>query len=376
MNVIDFYPNQDPKIIELYEIIGSYFTDIIFNHIYINTKTRLTKEVSFIDEYIRRLQLYMLGIKNDPKCYNTVICELHKYYTNVSSDAITLNTFIDKIVKTCVPSSFIKELTLEHSKEIVSNIICYLITNMVIYASSPEMIVCIINNHLVNAKTTIRKLQDYAIQTMITKKINILNKFVKEAGQIVENDTSHIDIINDLKQNISKLLKDKYDLINIIKNLEELNVQQKERILDLTNKELKLRKLILLLNHSKKVNKPESSQLQQDEERPRLVEEWQPPSVEKEEQSRLVEEERAPSVEEEERLPSVEEEERLPSVEKEEQPLLVEERLPPSVEKEEQPQSVEEKEKQSRRSAQKKQKSTIPHIFKIEDDSEDSDDTD
>ena len=43
------FSNYDPKIITVYEILGSYFTDILFNHIFLTSKN--TKNV--IDEYVK-----------------------------------------------------------------------------------------------------------------------------------------------------------------------------------------------------------------------------------------------------------------------------------------------------------------------------------
>jgi hypothetical protein len=254
MDVNIYYPNQDPNIIYLYEIIGCYFTDIIFNHIYINAKIRInTTNASLVDEYIKRLQLYVIGIKNDHKCYENTLSELYKYYCTITNDNIPILSFIDKIIYTCIPDNFIKQLSQLHKSEIICNIISDLISNMVSFVISPDIINDITINHKLNAVKIIKKLQDYAIQILINKKINILNKFLKTNTNIESNNDTSMKIISDLKGVIIKLNTDNKKLVsdnNILTNeINKLNLH----INELNNKESKLRKLIELIQKDNQI---------------------------------------------------------------------------------------------------------------------------
>lgn len=240
MNVRDCYPNQDPKVIFLYEIIGSYFTDVVFNHIYINARMKLTaNSSSLVDEYVRRLQLYVIGLKNDAKCYDNTLKELHKYYVTVINSPVDINKFINIIIDTCIPPNFIHQLTPQNRTEIVSNIICDLVSNLVVFTSSPEIIKKITIDHKQNAPEVVKVLQDFSIQTLINKKLQIINKFLKESGQVSSTDTS-IEIINELKQVIRKLVSEKNDLNENITKLEK-------QVSEFSDREVKLRKLIELM---------------------------------------------------------------------------------------------------------------------------------
>lgn len=240
MNVKDCYPNQDPKVIFLYEIIGSYFTDVVFNHIYINARIKLTaNSSSLVDEYVKRLQLYVIGLKNDVKCYENTMKELHKYYVTVINSPIEFNKFINVIIDTCIPINFIHQLTPQNKIEIVCNIICDLVSNLVVFTSSPEIIKKITINHKQNAPEVVRILQDYSVQILINKKLLIINKFLKESGEVADTNTS-VEIINELKQVIRKLILEKNELNENISLLEIKLTEYSER-------ESKLRKLIELM---------------------------------------------------------------------------------------------------------------------------------
>lgn len=251
MEFIKLYPDQDPKNLYLYEIIGSYFTDVIFNHIYLNTKIKLGKSDSFLDEYSKRLQLYMMGIKNDKKCYNSVFQGLHKYYDIVLSRNTTEQSFMDIMINTFVPSDFIEEMSNSYRIELISNVICELVANLISYASSPKLISLIISNHVEQAKVTIKTLQDYSIHVLINKKVSILNKIMKETGQVQDERSPPIEVIDNMKTIIKNLVEEKNDLIEDLKDKEE----QIERLLE---NEKKLKKLILLLNIQTNIYKKHS----------------------------------------------------------------------------------------------------------------------
>lgn len=241
MNVTELYPNHDPNVLFLYEIIGSYFTDIIFNHIYHNTVIKLPKGASLADEYIKRLQLYIIGLKNDKKCYENTIIELNKYYNTVMNSNINITSFISIIIDSCVPNNFVQQLNQQNKAEIVNNIICDLIGQLITFASMPKIITKITVNHKQNAPEIVKLLQDYAIQSIINKKLDILNKFIKQTGEV---KTETPGIINELKNVIRKLLNEKNELVT---EYETKLKQYEDNESASTEREQKLRKFITLL---------------------------------------------------------------------------------------------------------------------------------
>ena len=255
MNVKDLYPNQDPKIIYLYEIIGSYFTDIIFNHIYSNARIKLTKNASLVDEYIKRLQLYIIGLKNDIKCYENTFKELCKYYNTCSNNNTNVTLFINTIVDTCVPPNFIQQLDLRNKGEIVCNIICDLVSNLVLFASSSDLINKITINHKNNAPVIVKLFQDYSIQILVGKKINIMNKFLKESGGINNELPTAIDNLKDV---IKKLLIEKNKLIKEYNS----KLEEHDSIINMYKEQFKLRETEYVVREQKMLKLVELLQLQ------------------------------------------------------------------------------------------------------------------
>ena len=56
---------HDPKVVSVFEIISAYFVDTVFNHIYASARTGTAAGASLSDEYARRLQAYVTGVKTD-----------------------------------------------------------------------------------------------------------------------------------------------------------------------------------------------------------------------------------------------------------------------------------------------------------------------
>ena len=63
------FSGYDSKLISIFEILGSFFTDILFNHIYSTSKTG--KNIP--DEYIKNVQSYLTGLKQNEEYYAATI---------------------------------------------------------------------------------------------------------------------------------------------------------------------------------------------------------------------------------------------------------------------------------------------------------------
>jgi len=208
------YSTQDPKIISVFEIIGGYFTDTIFNHIYAGAKTNLKSGSSITDEYVRRLQAYMTGIKNDEKCYSEVIQGVHRYFTRLTRyTTLSFSSFVDRIVGVCVPEKYFQEFSPTDKDELLSSIICDLVSNLIVYAAKPDMLKRIIDEHEKSPSVTIRMLQDTAISSLLAKRALVNNKFMTKAGQAREHVP--MDVVEGMKDALRRLVKEKTEALEL-----------------------------------------------------------------------------------------------------------------------------------------------------------------
>ena len=200
------FSNYDPKIITIYEILGSYFTDILFNHIYLTSKN--TKNV--IDEYVKNVKNYVAGLKNNIEYYNKIVKEIHQYFLkNVGKKFtdLTFANFIYRIVSISVPEDHYTQLTHSDKEDIFSNIICELIAHLAAFVTTHNMLQLIIVQHTKNSKTTIRSIQDSAVNFLIEKRALLHNKFVKTVGEVKEQTS--VAFTEDLKKMLKKTVKEK-----------------------------------------------------------------------------------------------------------------------------------------------------------------------
>ena len=249
--------------------MGSYFTDIFFNHIYSTAK--VSKNVT--DEFVKHIQAYLKGVKTNEEYYSNIVQELHKYFINtkiISFTTLKYSDFVDKIVINCIPNGYYSQLTGEERDVLLSGIICDLIATLAAYVTSSEILHNIINTHDKTAQKTIRAMQDCAVSCLVEKRTQLHNQFVKKVGQVKDNIST--DFVEDIKKSLKKLTKENADLIV---NLEDADIEinglkdkykdYKHRLEESKNKleesknkleeskteNAKLRKLIELMNTKK-----------------------------------------------------------------------------------------------------------------------------
>lgn len=246
------FSNHDPKIISIYEILSSYFTDVLFNHIYLTIKGNKNT----IDEYVKNVKNYVSGIKTNIEYYNKMVKEMHQYFLKHVGKKfadLTYANFIARVVSISTPNDHYEKLSHSDKEDIFSNIISELIANMAVFVTTSEMLQQIVTNHTKSAKGTIRAIQDNAVNFLIEKRAILHNKFLKTVGEVKE--TTSIAFTEDLKKSLKKALKEKNDAIadledalDEIEALKDKNHKYKKELEAAKITEAKLRKLIELLN--------------------------------------------------------------------------------------------------------------------------------
>jgi hypothetical protein len=244
------FSNQDPKVISVFEIVAAYFCDTIFNHIFHSAKTNVANGSSLTDEYVRRVHAYVIGVKNDRRCYAEIVKGVHTYFIGTTRfTTLGFADFVDRIVSVCVPPEYFVQFSPQDKDELLSSVLCDLVSNLTTFATKPDMLRRIIDGHLTTPDVTIRMLQDASVHTLITKRIALHNKFLRKVGQA--SDTVSMDVVEDMKKILRRLVKEKAEAVaeaelattkvnKMLVEMQNLETSYKDR-------EAKLLKLIELL---------------------------------------------------------------------------------------------------------------------------------
>ena len=230
------FDSYDKRLISIFNVIGSYFVDVMFNHIY--NASKVNNSTSITDEYKKNVQAYVLAIKNDHKIYRDTVSALHDYFTiKTSYKTISFNKFVDNIVELIVPEDYFDSLNIDEKDEILGSTICELVSNLAVYATKPEMLSKIIDYHSKEYKVTIGMLQQHCTTVLLGKRDTIYNQFLKKIGQA--QTVIPMEIVENMRNALKKLVKEKSDLIVFVTKLNEQLEIYKDDIMQLKRKEAK-----------------------------------------------------------------------------------------------------------------------------------------
>jgi len=237
---------KDARVNSIFEILGAYFCDTFFNHIYRSAHLNTKNNSSLTDEYIRRVHAYVIGVKTDKECYSEVVQGIHSYFIGTTRfTTMSFNDFVDNIIKVCVPADYFTQFTQQDKDELLSSIICDLVSNIAVYTTQPDILRKIIDEHKTRAEVTVRMIQDSIINFLTIKRTTIHNKFLQKIGQ--SREFVSIDTIKDMEKVIKRLVKEKSDLTSNNSILEKSIIDAKHQIRDGKIREHKLMRIIELL---------------------------------------------------------------------------------------------------------------------------------
>jgi hypothetical protein len=245
---------HDAKIISIFEILGAYFTDVIFNHIYGSAKTKSgINATSITEEFTNHINAYIFGIKNDNKCYSSVIQQVHRYFmAHTRFTIMSFAEFVDKVISVITPETYFSQLTISEKDELLGNLICDLVAGLAVFVTKPDMLRRIIDNHKESPIVTIRMIQDAAVSNLITKRDSIKNKFLEITAE--SQGTVSIETLDKMKSLISNLVREKAEITAKNQKLENLVEMLKQKIEEGKTREGKLTKMITLMRDANAAN--------------------------------------------------------------------------------------------------------------------------
>lgn len=218
--------NYSNKTLEIYEILGSYYIDIFYNHLYIEAKKlKANGNVSSITEgYKHTLNAFLKGLSN-PKLYKKSIIGLHHYFINTGFNSISFSNCVDKITKEFIPSDYFISLSSTQKMGVL---------RMVLNQSLKLFIRKIVDEHITKIidfhteKDNIRILQDDIIDCFILERENMYHKFISDNTTII-NDRESNNLVERMQQEIKKLIKEKYEYQRQILLLKKIIINKRDR---------------------------------------------------------------------------------------------------------------------------------------------------
>lgn len=242
------FASYDKRLISILEIVSAHFVDIFYNHVY--HSSRLKADGSHTDEFVRQVQAFVIGVKTDEQSYHQIVQRLHEYFRQSTRYAtLSFGDFVEQITQQFIPKEFYDSLKMPEKDETLSSIIADLVSALGAAVTAPDMLQRIIDNHDANPRVTIRMIQDKGITILLAKRGEIHNKFLRRIGQA--KDTVSMDIVEDLKGAIRRLVKQKASAMSQLGETEERVMELEDEVAAFKAREAKFKKLIKMLQEEK-----------------------------------------------------------------------------------------------------------------------------
>jgi hypothetical protein len=202
---------HDPQLIDLYEVVGSHFVDVLFNAVHDSARKSVGNAGarSLTEAYQNDVHSYVTSVKTQSDSYRKTVQLLH---TACRDNQARLSfssypEFVDRIVGTLAPRGHFDVMVDRERDELLGAALCELITALGTFATTPDMLRRIIDNRQRDAQVAIRMLQDHAVATLIATRDRMRNEFLGQAGQ--SRGSVDSELVLRLKKAIKRLAMEK-----------------------------------------------------------------------------------------------------------------------------------------------------------------------
>jgi hypothetical protein len=221
--------NYDKKVISTFEIVGCYFVDVFYNHLYNKANERLntsSNPSSLTDEYKNCINQYVMGATKIKDCYTKMMTELHSYYQNHTRfSTITLNDFINNILQQYVPQEYYDVMKDNDKNLFIGKTILKIIRKFQFEIIKFETLRKIIDNH--QDPTNARYLIDKIVHLQMVERELIYREFMSNNTRLSEKVNK--DVVekilqerNLLAEQVKRLLKEKCQLQTDLDNAKQI----------------------------------------------------------------------------------------------------------------------------------------------------------
>lgn len=240
-----------PKDQSILEVVGSYFTEIFYNVLYLDTKKifDVSKEQSLTDLYIDKINDYVKLVKTDDHTYKSMVKSLYEYFKKTTPNkSISFNTFVDIIVRVCVPEQYFAKFRHDDKDGTLSMILLHGLEELSLYCIS-DGLPFIIDKR----PNSYKPIQDRALATLIVYRQTLMNEFYSSRSRDPEASNKKIissqnKKIKELEKYIEELEAENEDLQGANEEFEKENRKQEKIINKLEDEKRQLLDKILNSN--------------------------------------------------------------------------------------------------------------------------------
>ncbi len=230
--------DYDPKVISIFEIVGSYYVDVFYNSLYLKARDSVKggQSTSITDAYRTNVINYMVGIAKRKDLYMGVVKKMHKYFQRLLSfRTIIFSDFEDKILSQFIPNEYYKDFTENHKDSTLHEIVIKSVNAFGEVILKHDMIKRIIDDHLNRENITI--LQNGIVEIFILQREEYFSKFAREISKANGNIKESKKLLDNLKAALLKETQkrcnaesDRDRAINIISQLTQTVNSLKEKL--------------------------------------------------------------------------------------------------------------------------------------------------
>lgn len=193
----------------VYEILGAYFVDVAYNHLYLRAKQGAQGR-SVTDEYRACLAAYATGVVNDDDLYlRTVEGVIYRFQTSTRFGSIGSGEFIDHVIKASVPAEIYTNLQESDRRGFLAVVLKKAATEIVEIAGRPKMLAGIIDDHMNG--NNVFAMQDEMISSLLGVRDDLFHKFLERfTGK--KKRGAEADLVRGLRAELREigLERDKY----------------------------------------------------------------------------------------------------------------------------------------------------------------------
>src|SRR5581483_6131165 len=232
--------NYNPRVISMFEIIGCYFVDVYYNHLYLTSKDNYQmreKSPSLTDEYKSAVRAYKIGVSSDERYYKKTITGLHNYVqTCTKYTSISLTEFVNLVLEQFLPEEHFAVLNEGDRSFFLQHIIKTIIENFTRELLDPKsgLMTLVIDKHTVDDNIAVWKDKFKDVQIMLRE--NIFAEFT--VGR--ESEKADQRVVERLWKQLEDTLAAKCDLEGKLENAKKIaevlyreNADLKKRIREL-----------------------------------------------------------------------------------------------------------------------------------------------